>query len=124
MNVSEFIKENISLEVVTKDHGIEILGYKALCPFLDEKTPPFHNYCTHNYCFGSGKVGDAIDVESHFTGLSPVEAALSLAKRYGIRLPEFTPRDKERTDKLNAENPSHGEGFASSPRSRRPGLKR
>lgn len=91
MNVFELIKNSITFEEVTKDHGIEFdSGGKALCPFHDEKTPSFHNYDRHGYCFGCRKFADIIDIETHFSGLPPFEAALSLAKRYGIHLPEFS----------------------------------
>lgn len=102
MNIFEIVKDRIPFQVVTEHYGIEFHGDKALCPFHEEKTPSFHNYLSHGYCFGCEKVADVIDIEARFTQLPPFEAALSLAKRYGIQLPESTPRDKERADKQAA----------------------
>jgi DNA primase len=99
MNIFEIVKDHIPFEVVSRHYGIEFHGDKALCPFRNEKTPSFHNYATHAYCFGCSKVADAIDLEAHFTKLSPFEAALSLAKRCGVQLLEFTARDKEKADR-------------------------
>lgn len=98
MNIFEIVKDCIPFEVVTKHYGIEFRAEKALCPFRDEKTPSFHNYVSHGYCFGCEKLADAIDLEARLTGLPPFEAALSLAKRYGIQLPEFSPKDKEKAE--------------------------
>ncbi len=103
MSLFNLIKEYCNFKEVANYYGIEFSrSGKVLCPFRDEKTPSFHNYGTHGYCFGCGKVADAIDLETHFTGLPPFEAALSLAKRYGIQLPEFSPRDKEKAEKQAA----------------------
>lgn len=84
---------------VAREHRIEFKNGKALCPFHKEKTPSFYNYGEHGYCFGCGKVGDVIDLEAHSARISPYEAALSLAKRYGISLPDFSPRDKQKAEK-------------------------
>jgi len=99
-NIFKEITERVPFEVVVNYYGIEFNhNRKALCPFHDEKTPSFHNFSTHGYCFACGKIADVIDIEACYTGLTPFEAALSLAKRYGIQLPEFTPKDRERANK-------------------------
>ncbi len=99
MNIFEIVKGYLSFEDVAGYYGITFQNTKALCPFHDDKVPSFHSYGTHGYCFGCGKVADTVDLESHFTRLPPFEAALSLAKRYEIPLPEFSPKDREKADK-------------------------
>jgi DNA primase len=100
MSIFDILNKSISFENVARDHGLEFnRNHKAQCPFHPEKTPSFHNYGTHAYCFGCGQQADAIGLEAHFTGLSQFEAGLSLAKRYRIQLPEFSPKDKEKVEK-------------------------
>lgn len=100
MSLFNLVREYIPFEGEANCRRIEFnCSGKAPCLFHEEKTPSFHNFGTHGYCFGCGKIADIIDLEVHFTGLPPFEAALSLAKRYGIQLPEFTPKDKEKADK-------------------------
>ncbi len=100
MNVFETVKDLISFENVAGDHEIEFnRNNKANCPFHDEKTPSFHNYGTHGYCFGCGRIANVVDLEAHFSGLPPLEAALSLAKKYGVKLPELSSKDKEKANR-------------------------
>lgn len=91
------IKDRISFRDVATHYGIKFNhSGKALCPFHQEKSPSFHNYGTHGYCFGCGKVADVIELEAHYTGLLPLQAALSLAKRHGVEVPELRSEDKEK----------------------------
>lgn len=99
-NIFNIIRESIPFEDVAREYGIHFdQNRKALCPFHSETTPSLHNYQTHGHCFGCGITVDIIDLETHFNGISPFEGALSLARRYRIPLPEFTPSDKEKACK-------------------------
>ncbi len=65
-------------------------NYKALCPFHSEKTPSFTVSPEKQifHCFGCGAGGDVFTFLKDYEGLSFTEAARTLAKRYGINIPE------------------------------------
>lgn len=65
-------------------------SYKALSPFIDEKTPSFMVSPSKNIfkCFSSGKGGDAITFLMEVDGLSYVEALKYLAQKYGVAIEE------------------------------------
>jgi len=99
MRVFEEVKSVVNFEDVARNNGIEFdRAGKSCCPFHDEKTPSFHNFGDRGFCFGCGRSADAIDLEAHFANLPSFEAALSLAKKHGVRLPDFTPEDKKKFD--------------------------
>ena len=63
-------------------------GYKANCPFHNEKTPSF-NVSPHKqfyHCFGCGKSGDAIRFVMEQDGLLFMDAVKRLASKAGIHL--------------------------------------
>lgn len=88
-NIFEHIKNQVPFETVANEYGINFKNKKAHCPFHEEKTPSFHNYGTHGKCFGCEKSADAIEIEAHFKGLSPLQAAKSLAERYNINIEPY-----------------------------------
>lgn len=71
--------------------------YKGLCPFHDEKTPSFVVTPTLGIykCFGCQKGGNALNFLMEMENMSYVEAARTLAKRYGIELIETGAADTE-----------------------------
>ncbi|MDA2918050.1 toprim domain-containing protein [Desulfobacterota bacterium AH_259_B03_O07] len=91
------VKLSVPFERYCNDKGLVFNGSdKAICPFHDDRNPSFHNYSTHGFCFSCYKKADVIDLESHFEGLSPWEAMLSIAKRYGVSLPDLSQKDKDK----------------------------
>ena len=64
--------------------------YKGCCPFHDEKTPSFVVSPSIGIykCFGCQKGGNAIQFMMDIDNLNFVEAAKSLAKRFGVELEE------------------------------------
>jgi DNA primase len=64
--------------------------YKGCCPFHDEKTPSFVVSPSIGIykCFGCQKGGNAIQFMMDIENLNFVEAAKSLAKRFGVELEE------------------------------------
>ncbi|MDH4183084.1 MAG: DNA primase [Nitrospinota bacterium] len=68
-------------------------NYRALCPFHEEKTPSFNVNPEKKifHCFGCGVGGDSIGFIMKFESLSYPEAVRSLAKRYGVAIPESAP---------------------------------
>jgi DNA primase len=64
---------------------------KAQCvaPDHQDASPSMHLYDNHVHCFSCGFHGDVTDVWAARRGfVRPVEAALDLAREFGIELPE------------------------------------
>lgn len=66
-------------------------GYKALCPFHNEKTPSFNITPARQtfHCFGCGKGGDAIAFVREMENLTFTDAVRKLAGRVGIQVVEM-----------------------------------
>ncbi len=63
-------------------------NYKACCPFHQENTPSFVVSQTKQIfkCFGCGVAGNAVSFVKEYEKISYYEAALKLAKQYGIQV--------------------------------------
>ncbi len=81
------IVEIIGSHVRLRRSGRNFMG---LCPFHNEKTPSFSVNPERGFfhCFGCGAGGTVFNFVMKVEGLSFPEAVRSLARRYGIRLPE------------------------------------
>jgi DNA primase len=90
-------------EVRTRADIVEIIGaqvrlrragrnFVGLCPFHNEKTPSFSVNAERGFfhCFGCGAGGTVFDFVMRVEGLTFLETLQSLARRYGITLPEPT----------------------------------
>lgn len=68
-------------------------GYKARCPFHNEKTPSFYVSPVRQsyYCFGCGAKGDIFTIVEEMEGLDFREALKMLAERAGVELKRYTP---------------------------------
>ncbi len=88
-------------EVRSRADIIEIIGshvrlrragrnFVGLCPFHNEKTPSFSVNAERGFfhCFGCGVGGSVFDFIMRVEGLTFGEALRSLAKKYGVTLPE------------------------------------
>jgi len=103
------IVEVIGAHVRLRRAGRNFVG---LCPFHNEKTASFTVNLERGFfhCFGCGTGGTVFDFVMKIEGLTFPEALQSLAKRYGITLPERTgvggtgrgPGDSERASMLAA----------------------
>ncbi len=64
-------------------------GYKACCPFHDEKSPSFNVSPQKQFyhCFGCGASGDALKFLTEYEGLSFVDAIEQLASTQGMEVP-------------------------------------
>jgi DNA primase len=82
-NITEIISERVVLKNTGKD-------YVGLCPFHSEKTPSFTVSPVKQifHCFGCGAGGDVFSFLMKYEGIGFSEAVQSLARRYGINLPE------------------------------------
>src|SRR5208337_4788500 len=88
-------------EVRSRADIVEIVGahvrlrragrnFVGLCPFHNEKTPSFSVNAERGFfhCFGCGVGGSAFNFIMRVEGLTFPEAVRSLAKKYGVTLPE------------------------------------
>ena len=108
------IVEVIGAHVRLKRAGRNFVG---LCPFHNEKTPSFSVNPERGFfhCFGCGAGGTVFNFVMRTEGLNFPEAIESLARRYGVTLPErggeAGPRAGERDAALRA-NQTAAEFFA------------
>ncbi|WP_104758274.1 DNA primase [Helicobacter salomonis] len=74
----------------------EGVGYKAICPFHNEKTASFHVDPSKNTytCYGCGVYGDAINFIRDYEGIGFYEAVEKLADRYGVEISYTHARPK------------------------------
>src|SRR5215470_13250193 len=81
------IVEVVGAHVRLKRAGRNFVG---LCPFHQEKTPSFSVNAERGFfhCFGCGAGGSVFDFIMRMDGLTFFEALQTLAKRYGVELPE------------------------------------
>jgi DNA primase len=65
-------------------------NFVGLCPFHNEKTPSFSVNAERGFfhCFGCGAGGSAFNFIMRVEGLTFPEAVRSLAKKYGVTIPE------------------------------------
>lgn len=82
-NIVEVIGTHVRLKRAGRNH----IG---LCPFHNEKTPSFSVNAERGFfhCFGCGVGGTVFDFVMRLEGLNFPEAVQSLARRYGVTLPE------------------------------------
>lgn len=102
-DIVDIISEYVSLKPAGK-------GFKALCPFHEEKTPSFMVSPEKQlfHCFGCGEGGNVFNFVMKFEKVDFFEAVKMLAKKAGVTLPtdekkeNFLYRQKERLYKLNS----------------------
>src|SRR3984957_14174881 len=81
------IVEIVGAHVRLRRAGRNFIG---LCPFHNEKTPSFSVNAERGFfhCFGCGVGGSVFNFITRVEGLTFPEAVRSLAKKYGVTLPE------------------------------------
>lgn len=92
LDIVDVISEYISLERVGSN-------YRTNCPFHPDRTPSFYVSPSKQIfkCFGCGIGGDAIKFVSLYEGISYFEAALELAKKYGLK---FDIKNVKKNEKI------------------------
>lgn len=74
---------------------------KGRCPTPGhgDSTPSFYVYDDHAHCYGCGFHGDVVDLWATCRGLQPgIDAALDLAREFGVPLPERDPEAKRKAE--------------------------
>src|SRR5215211_2430284 len=104
MNVFEKLRECVDLvELADRFTELRPSGntFCGCCPFPEhqDNTPSFYCYPDQRFhCFGCRRHGDAVDLWAVAKGIVPgTEAAIDLAKEYGVELPEMGPEDQKRS---------------------------
>ncbi len=95
MNVFETLREQVSIGRLIEPSN----GGKAHCvtPGHQDNDPSMHVYDDHVHCFACGFHGDVTDLWAAMRGFGrPVEAALDLAREFGVELPEAVPEARKR----------------------------
>ncbi|HUV05139.1 MAG TPA: CHC2 zinc finger domain-containing protein [Armatimonadota bacterium] len=94
------IREGVPLEETVRER-VQLSGNGArrtgLCPFHAEKSPSLTVWVDENrwHCFGCGRGGSVFDFVMQAEGVEFWEAAIRLAGRYGIPIPDFSNKDKQ-----------------------------
>ncbi len=90
MSIFETLREQIPLDRIIQVNG----SGKAHCvaPDHPDANPSMHIYDDHVHCFSCQFHGDGTDVWVAKHGFDrPIEAALDLAREFGVELPEMSP---------------------------------
>ena len=98
MNIFESLRDQVPLERVV---GVRT-GEKARCvaPGHEDINPSMHLYGDHVHCFSCHFHGDVTDVWAAMGGFTrPIAAALDLARKYGIELPEVNLEVRQKAQK-------------------------
>ena len=95
-DIVSVVSEHVVLRKMGRSH-------KGLCPFHKEKTPSFTVRADPPvfHCFGCGAGGDVVEFVKLKEGLSFKDAIESLARRFGVPLPDT--REESPEDRMRAE---------------------
>jgi DNA primase len=95
LNAFKTVKDAVPLEdyartlTELRPNGLRLVGRCPL-PEHDDRTPSFHVYTGNGswWCFGCSRGSNVIDLCQAVEGGEPWEAMMTLAIRYGVKLPE------------------------------------
>jgi DNA primase len=106
--VSQLIPEEVVQEVLSRTDIVDVIGdyvqlkrtganAKGLCPFHQEKTPSFTVSPAKGlfYCFGCHASGNVFRFLMQHEHLTFPETVRFLAARYGMRIPEASPQQRQ-----------------------------
>ncbi|WP_416899648.1 MAG: DNA primase [Minwuia sp.] len=95
VNVVELVGRTVQLKKRGRDHW-------GCCPFHSEKTASFKVSEDRDdyHCFGCGAHGSAFDFVMQTEGLSFPETVERLADFAGMQVPETTPEDRQKADRV------------------------
>ena len=113
--VFEVIRERVELaDVARRFTSLECVNgrLRGRCPLPDhdDSTPSFYVYSDGRaHCYGCRFHGDVVDLWAAVRGLQPgIDAALDLAREYGVRLPDRDPEAQKKADERRRKE----DGFA------------
>jgi DNA primase len=95
VSIFNAIRDQVTLDRILSANG----SGKARCvsPGHQDNNPSMHLYGDHVHCFSCGFHGDVTDVWAAMRGFGrPVEAALDMAQKFGIKLLEVGPEARQK----------------------------
>ena len=105
MNVFEAVKQSVTTRQAAEHYGIHVgRNGMACCPFHNDKTPSM-KLDRRYHCFGCGADGDVIDFAAALYGLGKKEAAVQLAKDFGLSYEDWKPPGKAKKPKPRQKSP-------------------
>lgn len=105
MNVFETVKQSVTTRQAAEHYGIRVgKNGMACCPFHNDKTPSM-KLDRRYHCFGCGADGDVIDFTAALYGLGKKEAAVQLARDFGLSYEEGKLPDKMKKPKPRHKSP-------------------
>ena len=108
ISVFDVLREELDVRDLVEHDG---RGKECRCPSAnhEDKNPSAHIYDDGRvHCFGCGWHGDVVDVWAERKGFDNLmEAALDLAREYGVRLPEATPEARARAQEARKKEESY-----------------
>jgi len=109
VSLFERIRERVDLVAVADSHLDLVRSgntMKGRCPYPDheDNNPSFYLYPDSRFfCYGCRRHGDVVDLWALVKGLRPgLEAALDLAREYGITLPELDAEAQKKARRLRS----------------------
>lgn len=113
LNVFEAVKQSVTTRQAASFYGIRV-GRNGMvcCPFHNDRTPSM-KVDSRFYCFGCGASGDVIDFAALLHGLGKREAAVRLAKDFGVSYekPGNAPPDRKRHNRSQPRQKSAEQRF-------------
>ena len=106
MSIFDVHREQVPIDRILETGS----GGKVHCvaPGHHDANPSMHLYGDHVYCFSCGFHGDVTDVWVAMRGFDqPVEAALDLAREFGIELPEADPEARRKAQEQREKETSY-----------------
>jgi DNA primase len=99
-SIFDLLRLEVPLDRVVETNG----SRKAYCVGHDDTDPPdMHVYPDHAHCFSCGFHGDIVDVWAAQRNIgTPFEAALDLAREFGIRLTEISAEGQQQAEARRA----------------------
>ena len=100
MNVFETLQDQMPIAEIIGRYS-EVRDHKARCvgPDHEDVNPSMHLYDDHVHCFTCGFHGDVVDVWGAINGFDrSIDAALDLAREYGVELPERDPEAERKAE--------------------------
>jgi DNA primase len=96
-SVFEVVREEIPIDRLIDANGHRKIS--CIAEAHEDSNPSMHVYDDHVHCFGCGFRGDVVDVWGVQRGIErPIEAALDLAREFGVQLPEMSEASRQKTE--------------------------
>lgn len=100
MGVFESVRENVTARQVAEFYGHRVNRYgMAICPFHNDRNPSM-KIDRRYYCFGCGAKGDAVDFVANAFGMNLKDAAIRIAKDFGIVYEKSRPPDMKQAARM------------------------